>query len=411
MPGGDGGFGGGAGGGQGICCRTAGFGGGGATYGAGDGATGGGGLGAGGAIFVQRGGELIFRSGSVDGGTAVGGVPPGPTGASNSGRGYGSGLFLEGAGSAVFEPAAGERITLSDTLADMRGSEPTRLEAALILKRGAGTLRFGDRNLIGGRLLIEGGVLEVSADDQLGTLSAPIEIRNGAALRITGTTMGSSTRSFALLDGGGAFDIATAGRTFTLANALGGSATLTKRGPGTLAIGAGNTFTGDTVVETGALTVTGELSPGGSVTVRAGASLGGTGRVGEARIEAGGVLRANVATSALRAAALVVEPDGVLLAQLGAAAAGRIEVADTVRLDGGLLEVVVTPGSGPLRTFTLVDHRGGGPVVGTFAGLAEGAEIAGGGGVFRISYVGGDGNDVVLTELDIRFRDGFEAAP
>jgi len=52
--------------------------------------------------------------------------------------------------------------------------------------------------------------------------------------------------------------------------------------------------------------------------------------------------------------------------------------------------------------FTIIDNQGSNPVGGTFAGLAEGATFAfGDGGVLRISYVGGDGNDVVLTVVTV----------
>ena len=52
--------------------------------------------------------------------------------------------------------------------------------------------------------------------------------------------------------------------------------------------------------------------------------------------------------------------------------------------------------------FMIIDNQGSNPVGGTFAGLAEGATFAfGDGGVLRISYVGGDGNDVVLTVVTV----------
>ena len=47
--------------------------------------------------------------------------------------------------------------------------------------------------------------------------------------------------------------------------------------------------------------------------------------------------------------------------------------------------------------FKIIDNDGSDPVTGTFNGLAEGATFTVGGTQFRISYVGGDGNDVVLT--------------
>ena len=52
--------------------------------------------------------------------------------------------------------------------------------------------------------------------------------------------------------------------------------------------------------------------------------------------------------------------------------------------------------AGPLQTIaTLVDNQNA--VLGTFTGLAEGAAVdIGGGQTAFISYVGGDGNDIVL---------------
>lgn len=49
--------------------------------------------------------------------------------------------------------------------------------------------------------------------------------------------------------------------------------------------------------------------------------------------------------------------------------------------------------------FTIIDNLSNNAVVGTFDGLAEGAQITIEGVTFSISYVGGNGNDVVLTAL------------
>lgn len=49
------------------------------------------------------------------------------------------------------------------------------------------------------------------------------------------------------------------------------------------------------------------------------------------------------------------------------------------------------------NTVTLIDHSGKAKTTGTFTGLKEGAEVEVGKTKYRISYRGGDGNDVVLT--------------
>lgn len=50
--------------------------------------------------------------------------------------------------------------------------------------------------------------------------------------------------------------------------------------------------------------------------------------------------------------------------------------------------------------FTIIDNKSTTAVSGTFTGLAEGAQLSISGVTFSISYVGGDGNDVVLTALN-----------
>ncbi len=82
-------------------------------------------------------------------------------------------------------------------------------------------------------------------------------------------------------------------------------------------------------------------------------------------------------------------------------------VADLgVALDGGSLDLTYLEGCVIKKgdTFTIIDNKGTIPVIGTttrtFKDLPEGAEITAGGVTFKISYVGGDGNDIVLTALN-----------
>jgi autotransporter-associated beta strand protein len=61
------------------------------------------------------------------------------------------------------------------------------------------------------------------------------------------------------------------------------------------------------------------------------------------------------------------------------------------------LDVHLAFAAEPGDEFTIIDNRFSGAVVDTFTNLPEGAEFTDDGGRFRISYVGGDGNDVVLA--------------
>ena len=87
---------------------------------------------------------------------------------------------------------------------------------------------------------------------------------------------------------------------------------------------------------------------------------------------------------------------------------GYFGVIGDGRLDLTLLEGgVVKEGD----TFTIVNHTEPVPVQGTFKDLPEGAEITVSGVTFKISYVGGDGNDVVLTALKVSKASEASKAP
>jgi hypothetical protein len=78
----------------------------------------------------------------------------------------------------------------------------------------------------------------------------------------------------------------------------------------------------------------------------------------------------------------------------------QLNVAGTVDLTGAALTVrgAYSPAVGDV--FTVVNNGGSDPIIGTFDGLPEGAVISdflGSGLLATITYIGGDGNDVVLT--------------
>jgi hypothetical protein len=107
----------------------------------------------------------------------------------------------------------------------------------------------------------------------------------------------------------------------------------------------------------------------------------------------------------MSAASLDLAPDATLAVRINGAGSNgfdRLNVSGNVRLDGAALLATVGATLPPNSHFAILSN-GGGPVVGTFADLPEGTAFLaagpGGGTVFRISYVGGTGNDVVLTAL------------
>ncbi|MEJ7590081.1 MAG: hypothetical protein WKF77_00880 [Planctomycetaceae bacterium] len=79
----------------------------------------------------------------------------------------------------------------------------------------------------------------------------------------------------------------------------------------------------------------------------------------------------------------------------------QVIVSGTVTLAGALNVSLLSgfiPASG--NSFRIIDNDGTDSIVGTFASLGEGATLVAGVRAFRISYVGGTGNDVVLTALN-----------
>ncbi|MDX3070123.1 autotransporter, partial [Streptomyces sp. ND04-05B] len=76
-----------------------------------------------------------------------------------------------------------------------------------------------------------------------------------------------------------------------------------------------------------------------------------------------------------------------------------LRVHGAARLAGGLDLAALTSDGRPGARVTVIDHRGKGRTAGTFTGLPEGAEVRPAEHTYRISYRGGDGNDVVLTRV------------
>lgn len=95
---------------------------------------------------------------------------------------------------------------------------------------------------------------------------------------------------------------------------------------------------------------------------------------------------------------LFYQDAGTLDLGLGAAGGPPFVTAPSVDLAGILtLYPAVYPTA---DAYTLVSNTGTDPVTGTFLGLEEGAPIQVGSRWYTISYVGNDGNDVVLTPVD-----------
>jgi autotransporter-associated beta strand protein len=182
--GGAGGFGGGGGAACPGCVSNGGAGGFGGGNGAVDGS--GGGAGFGGAVFVVGGGTLTFANGGML--NVNGNATSGSAGASDAGTGNadGSGLFLQGSGTLVFSPVAGQSQFLGDVITDETGSAITPPGGYVpgawgLQKDGAGTLYVDVDTLYTGATTVNNGVFL-----EAGISVSPVTVNPGGVLASIG---------------------------------------------------------------------------------------------------------------------------------------------------------------------------------------------------------------------------------
>lgn len=217
------------------------------------------------------------------------------------------------------------------------------------------------------------------------------------------------------------FDLGSAGAAFTYGGAITNFESVQARSGRTFLNGA-STYLGATTVggagTTARLELNGSQTGSAGITVSDGGTLAGTGdgTLNDAgsllTVQAGGALAPGSETGRGRLSLALgsVQLDGALVLVFDGTAAGSADGYDQFRMTAGNtgtfalgagstldLSVNFTPTQGTV--FTLVDLADPAALIsGTFAGLAEGAEVVADGSRFRISYAGGTGsNDLTLT--------------
>ncbi|MDR6522549.1 outer membrane autotransporter protein [Variovorax paradoxus] len=124
--------------------------------------------------------------------------------------------------------------------------------SAGITKTGAGTLVLGGTNTYTGGTAVQGGVLSVSADANLGAAGGGLAL-DGGRLQVTGTGFAGTTRDIDIGAAGGGIEVVDAAHDFTASGTLGGGGTFVKSGQGTLTLAGTNSHKGATVVDAGTL--------------------------------------------------------------------------------------------------------------------------------------------------------------
>ena len=321
--------------------------------------------------------------------------------------------------------AGGFRQISSGGILEFAGTAPNTYAGATQFSRGTFRLnKAAGVTAIPGALAIgtndaSAGVVTLLAADQIADAAAVTLAGGGGffgTLNLNGfaETIGSlAGYGGHVLLGGGTLTTGVDNSTTLFGGDITGAGGLTKVGSGTFTLTGASTYTGPTVVSAGNLRVNGSLTS--AVTVNGSGTLSGTGTTGGVTAAAGVIVNPGGTGPGILTAAggVALGPGSSFVVRLNGTAPGsgydqlRVTGAGSTVSLGGSLSVQV--GFAPAgQSFTIIDNGGSGPVAGTFGGLPEGALVQVGARTFRISYRGGDGNDVVLTHLPAAPQAGIE---
>lgn len=318
-------------------------------------------------------------------------------------------------------------ITQSETIGSLTGSGNVTIAAGQTLSIGNNTTSTafsGAFTGAGGLQKIGASILTLSGT---GGFTGPTQIADGELDLASSTILSSSARltvdailavsadaTVGSLDGGSSALISFgSGRTLTVggdgtSTSFGGRFTnagsLVKVGAGTLTLTSTlSTYSGTTTVSAGKLLVDGTTASS-VTTVASGGTLGGHGTVGSVTVQSGGTLAPGNSPGILNTGNITLAAGSTTQIELNGTTLGtqydQLNVTGTVALNGTLnVSLGYTPTIG--QQYMIVSNDGADAVTGTFSGVAEGGTLTAGGWNFRVSYVGGDGNDVVLTATGV----------
>jgi autotransporter-associated beta strand protein len=296
----------------------------------------------------------------------------------------------------------------------------TSTAGAANITNNGGFLAFSDTSTAGAATIINNGSVNFIQTAVAGTAN----ITNNAELLFTNsssaenatvhTTGGALTQFLQNASGGQARFITDAGGTFDISNTvvpvtvgsiegaglhlLGGSqlvtglnnlsttvsgeisgigGSLVKTGSGTLMLSGINSYTGQTIVQAGALIVDGSIAPSSLTTVQAGALLGGSGTVGSTTIAGGGTFApgpSGAPGTMTVAGNLAFQSNALYLVQVNPTAASTADVTGTATL-AGTVQANFAPGSYLSRSYTILSAADG--RTGTFDALTTSGLPAG----------------------------------
>ena len=248
-------------------------------------------------------------------------------------------------------PGADRRIQLSNNIT---------LPAALTLSASSNSFDGGGISNLDGNNQIQGPI-------QITTGNGLLNISSSAGtLLISGPITAATTTRSLLLGGASSGTISGA-----ISDGLTVAMPVTKQGSGTWTLTNAHSYTGPTAINAGKLVLSGSLTSDITATTT-------------------GILAPQGTPATTGALNLTVT--------------GRLEIppGDTLTIGGNLtlagnLDLIAPPGLAPGTRYTLLNKTSPGAITGSFAGLPEGSNFTASGYDWQISYIGGDGNDTVIT--------------
>ena len=374
-----------------------------------------------GGTVVNSGAVLSLNSGVHVGNEALGLAGAGQSGFGALSSGFGSNSWV---GSITLSADASIYVDAGDTL-NLFGSiggafDVTKTGTGQLYLSGDTANTFNDLSINAGTVLLNklptnvafGGNLTIgdgSGSDMLRLLTDN-QIPDTASVSMDTLSifdLNDQTETTGAIDGTGTIDLGNGilregadNGSSRFVGLIIGTGSIFKLGTGTWTLEGNNTYTGQTTVSAGTLNVNGS-QPQSDVTVNGTATLMGDGVMGDLFVF--GSVRPGSSPATLTCSNLTFAAQGDFFVELNGPSPGsgydQLNVRGGVSLSNSTLHVTLGFQSALSNAFTIVNNDGSEVVTNTFNGLAQNATFPINGIPFRISYTGGTGNDVVLTQL------------
>ncbi|HUT12347.1 MAG TPA: Ig-like domain-containing protein [Thermoguttaceae bacterium] len=263
---------------------------------------------------------------------------------------------------------------------------------------------YGANDYLGATTVIK-GVLNLGASNVIPDGSdLTIAGFAGFNLRSQNETIGSLAGEGSITLGNGTLTAGGSGADTAYAGSItGAKGRFVKEGAGTMSLPNVNLFGGAAYVNGGTLLIDGSLAPGwdaaNNVVIVTNGHLAGSGSLGGRNVVLGA--GGSVSTAGgLQIGGVEFDPAANFIVNIwGLFDYDQLVAGGGVDLSNAGLDIVLQGGYVPDAgdSFTIINLPGGGAVIPPFEDFDEGTSFVDDGVIFHISYVGGTGNDVVIT--------------